>query len=659
MSTKIGRRVRTTTLLLVASFVAAHLSFVLLPKVFEPWNAQTIDQLFMFRSNIERLRPAYDETVVHVDISNTTIQQLNNFYLNRSHYAQVIRNLGAMHTAAQVYDFIFAARTNEKDDQKMIDATRDTGNVYYGLAFALSGKEAQPQRKQPRNEDVLRYLSATMWSVTKGPESDLLYKGDYPLLTFPDLSYAARGSGFLSLKSDSDGVFRRAPLLVHYNGAFYPSLPFRVVCDYLGVTPEKVVIDPGKSVTLKDARRPGGTLHDVVIPIDSNGNIVIDFIGPWERMKHYNFADILRASEDRDDLDMLSEELSGKIVLISDVSTGATDVGPVPTDVSFPLSGLHANVIHTILTESFFRELSNLEMILIELLLMAIISLMSLRFSSLTFTFGNIALALAYIACASLFFFYGHIIFQIVRPLFILAFATLFVTAYRYFNEEKEKAVLRRSFEAYFPPSVVKKIMANPEVITAAGQKKELTVLFSDIKSFTTYSSEMTPDQIQKRLNEYFEAMVEIVFRHEGTVDKYIGDGLMVFFGDPEPQPDHALRCVLAAVDMQKKVRELKEKWQKEGAFPIRIRVGINTGEVVVGNMGSARHLSYTVLGSAVNLAQRLESNAPVEGIMISQRTYDLVKDHVPTRSLGQIQVKGIEAPISVYEVLVEPEPAG
>ena len=196
--------------------------------------------------------------------------------------------------------------------------------------------------------------------------------------------------------------------------------------------------------------------------------------------------------------------------------------------------------------------------------------------------------------------------------------------------------------------------MANPRLITAGGQKKELTILFSDIKSFTTHSAPLAADEIQRLLNEYFDAMVEIVFQHQGTVDKFIGDGLMVFFGDPEPQEDHALRCVRAAIDMQRKVRQLRTKWEEQGSMPLQIRIGINTGSVVVGNMGSARRLSYTVLGSPVNLAQRLESNAPVGGILVSRRTYDLVKDHVGTRPLGSIQVKGLQELIEVYEVLLD-----
>ncbi len=636
---------------MVSSFIAAHLCFWLLPNVFEIWNAKTIDRLFLFRSTLEHLRPPYDDTIVHVDLNNTTIQQLDNFYLNRSHHAQVIRNLAAMNVSVQLYDFIFAAQSNEEEDSALIDATRKAGNIYFGLAFELV-RERNPKIRQPKTTKDVLYLDKTKWQVVVDGNPIAFYVGTNPLITFPALASASQGLGYLSLKFDPDGVFRRLPLLVRYQGAFYPSFSFRAICDYLNVPPEKIIVKPGKTITLKDAKRPGeATGHDIVIPIDRHGNMIVNFIGPWERMKHYNFADVLRASEDRDEMEMWREELSGKIIVVSEVLTGSSDVGPVPTDTNFPLPGLHANVIHTILTESFLRELSELEMLFTELLLLLIILILSLRFSSLPFSLGTIALGGSYIGIAAVFFFYGDFIFHIVRPLLMATLALISILAYRYINEEKEKEVLRRTFESYFPPLIVKKIMANPHMIASGGQKKELTILFSDIKEFTSYSATMTPDHIQRLLSEYFEAMTEIVFKHHGTVDKFIGDGLMVFFGDPDPQPDHALRCVNAAIEMQKTVREIKTKWERQGDMPIQIRIGINTGTVVVGNMGSARRLSYTVLGSAVNLAQRLESNAPVEGILISQRTYDLVKGHVPTRPLGQIEFKGFDRPISAYEV--------
>jgi adenylate cyclase len=646
------RKTRATILWVTASFVAAHFCFLVLPGVFEPWNAQVIDQFFFLRTRLDLFRPAYDSSIVHLDISNTTIQELQNFYLSRSQYAQVIQNLAAMQTAAQVYDFIFAARTNAVEDRLLIDATALAGNVYMGMAFALSQGPAPPP-EQPLPKEVLTYLDQTKWTVRCEPPGEKLYLGVNPLITFPALAGASRGLGFLTIQSDRDGVFRRVPLLVRFGDAFYPSISFRVVCDFLGIPPQNITIRPGTSIRLKDARRPGGLAHDIVIPIDRHGNMVVNYIGPWERMKHYNFADVFRAAQDLDELNIWSEELAGKIVVISDVSTGSSDIGRVPTDIHFPLSGLHASVMHTLLSEEFLRELPGSQMFLVELLLAGIIVFLALRSSSLSFTVGTVLLAVSYTGAALLLFLHGRIIVHTVRPLFIIAFAAILVTAYRYLNEEKEKEFLRRTFEAYFPPSIVGKLIANPLLIKAAGEKKELTILFSDIKNFTAYSATLNPDQIQRSLNEYFDAMVEIVFSYEGTVDKYIGDGLMVFFGDPEPQPDHAVRCVRTAMAMQIKAREMKQKWQKDQSIPIQIRIGINTGVVVVGNMGSARRLSYTVLGSAVNLAQRLESNAPVDGILISQRTHELVKNHVPTRALGKINVKGITQPIPVYEVLV------
>lgn len=653
------KQVRATILVVVASFVVAHAAFWLLSRVFEPWNAQVIDQLFQWRSTSKRLQPRYDPTIVHLDLNNSSIQQLNNFYLNRSHFARVLRNMASLGVAVQVYDFVFAARSaDERDDTALIQATAAAGNVYYGLAFALDD-QFKPTPAAAKSSVVTRCLEPGKWRVNLEGDAASLYAGLDPLITFPELAAAAHGMGFISIKHDRDGVFRRVPLLVRYQDGFYASLPFRVACDYLRVTPDRIRVRPGKEIVLVGAGRPESAPRDIHIPIDRSGNMVINYVGPWERMKHYNLADVYRLGEDREELELWRDELAGKIVIISDVSTGSADIGAVPTDVNFPMSGLHANVINTILTGEFLRELNGFEMLPVELLLLVLLLALSLYGSSRAFLLGNLLLSLGYLAAVLLLFFGRGAILRVVQPLSLLTVAAVSVTAQRYLNEAKQKEVYRRTFEAYFPPSVVRKIMANPEMIASAGQKKELSILFSDIKNFTHFTANLTPDQIQKALNEYFEAMVEIVFRYEGTVDKYIGDGLMVFFGDPEPQPDHAVRCVRAAIEMQEESHRLRQKWEREGGIPIQIRIGINTGQVVVGNMGSARRLSYTVLGSAVNLAQRLESNAPVGGILISNRTHELVHDQVPTQGLGTIQVKGLEQPVSVYRVCFDQEGQG
>ncbi len=646
---------RATALLVCVSFCLAQLIGLLFSSVVEPWDARFTDLLFRIRSDMESFRPAYDSTLVHVDINNTSIQQLNSFYLSRQHYAQVVRNLALMDTTAQVYDLIFAAHARQEEDRALIDAVSAAGNVYFGMAFTLTGQEGVSPTLAG-NGELTRYLAETSWQIRLEGDGASLPVGTRPLGTFPALASVSRGLGFLTIKPDSDGVFRRLPLLVRYRDAFYPSLPFRVACDYFGVTPDRIRLVPGSRLVLQGAVRPGsmGPREDIEIPVDHYGNMVINFLGPWGTMKHYNFSDVLQASRDREELDLWRDELRGKIVLISDVSTGSADLGPVPTDVECPLSSLHTSVLHTILTMSFLTPWSPLQMLALETILFGFVLLIGLRCSGLKFIAGAGAVGLTYLLAVAVAFLQAQWILQVVRPATFVVLSAGLVTVHRFIDGEKEKAIYRRTLEAYFAPSVVRKIIARPNTLMAVGHKKELTILFSDIVNFTAHSAQLSPEQIQRCLNEYFEQMVEIVFRYKGTVDKYIGDGLMVFFGDPDPQPDHAVQCVLAAIRMQEKVGELRSRWEREGGFPLQVRVGINTGEVVVGNMGSARRLSYTVLGSAVNLAQRLESSAPPGGILISERTNALVCDRVATRPLGRIALKGISEEVPVHEVVLD-----
>ncbi len=407
------------------SFFAAHLCFWLFQNNFETWNEQTIDRFFLFRSNSKAFQPYYDDTLVHVDLNNTSVRSLHNFYLNRSHHAQVIRNLAAMKVSVQMYDFIFAAPIDGEADNELIEATRTAGNVYFGIALRL-GMKTDTDRGNPTDPDVSKYLDITKWKVAVDGVSDDFYVGENPLITFPALARASQGLGYLNLKTDGDGVFRRLPLLVQYDDAFYPSFSFRVVWDYLGVSADKIIVKPGKTITLKDARLPGpDEKRDIVIPIDKHCNMRVNFIGSWERMKHYNFSDIYYASRNRDELEIWKEELSGKIVLISDIFTGSSDVGPVPTDSNFPLSGVHANSVHTILTESFLKELSGIEMLFVELCLLFGVMILSFRFSALPFTLSTFGVVGGYLCISGLFLICENVIFNIIRPLLMVGFALI------------------------------------------------------------------------------------------------------------------------------------------------------------------------------------------------------------------------------------------
>jgi adenylate cyclase len=640
-------------IIIVSSLVFGHLLFWILPNVFETWNSLAFDQMFVLRSKYFSSRVPYDSTIVHVSETDSSIQEMTGgTYATRQQFAQIVRNIGELQAAAQIWDYIIRAPEKPEVDSLFIASNKIAGNVYWGMS--LDFKDAPLQQRPPRPQSHWDYLSATKWIIqTTGDIGGMYFSGN-PIITFPAVAIASRGLGYLNLPHDPDGVIRRAPLLIRHEDGFYPSFPFRAICDYLHVKPEQLVLRPGKSITLTGAFRQGQNPHDIIIPVDERCNMIVNFVGPWGTMTDYKMVQIYNVSQDRDAMEYDWKPLfKDKIVVVNEASTGASDIQQVPGDNWYPLGGLHANVMNTILTENFLTEATASEKIAVELILLLIISILALKFSSRGLWIGALALLAGYIFFIIAMFLYDNLIINLVRPILITVTAVFGVLVYRFISEEREKEVTLRSFESYLPPSIVKRQIAHPESIFEV-QKKELTIMFTDIKSFTTYSSTMTPDQIQNFLAEYFDAMVQIVFKYEGTVDKYIGDGLMVFFGAPEPQPDHAIRCVRAGIEMQKKCRELKEKWVKEGLFPLKIRVGINTGEVVVGNMGTRKKLAYTVLGSDVNLANRLESNAPVEGIMISRRTYELVKDQVPTLPHEPVLVKGLETPIEVYTVPVD-----
>jgi adenylate cyclase len=458
--------------------------------------------------------------------------------------------------------------------------------------------------------------------------------------------------GYLSLKADRDGVFRRLPLLVRYKDAFYPSYAFRAICDYLDVSPESIVVEPGKTITLKNAKRPRGAEdRSIVIPIDRYGNMVINFIGPWDRMKHYNFADIFHASEDRDEMEMWKEELSGKIIVISEVSTGAMDVGPVPTDTHFPLSALHANVMHTILTGSFLRELSDPEMLLIELSLLLMILMLSLRFSSIPFSIGSIAIVGGYVVLAAFSFFYANLIFHIARPLLIVMFALIFIVVYRYISEEKERNFIRVTFGRYLSNEVVEELLGSPEGLKMSGENREVTFLVSDLRGFTSLSASLSPDNVIPILNRYFERMVEIVARYRGTVDELQGDGILVFFGAPLAGSDDHARAIACAVEMQNAMEELNTEQQQLNLPELSMGIGIHSGEVVVGNIGSEKRAKYGAIGTPINTAFRIESHTVGGQILISSSIYEKVRSLAKVRGTMEVQLKGIDQPVTLYDV--------
>ena len=295
-------------MLAVSAWLVAHSLSLLFPNVFIPWNAQSIDRLFQFRSDSETFRTEYDSTVIHVDLNNTSVERLGTYFPSRAVLGEVASAIGTMGSAGQIWDFIFPDPSEAGEAEKdlaFIRGSEDAGNVYFGCSFEfLMPDEERPERSI--RADRREYLDRTSWNLTVEGDASTLIRGVNPEITFPPLSEAGRGIGHLNLRFDRDGVFRRAPLFFRFKDAYYPSMPFRAVCDYLRMTPDRIVVRPGVSVTLLGAQKPGQEPADIEIPINDHGEMTINFAGHWDRMKHISLSDVYEYAGSSDDLEFLA-----------------------------------------------------------------------------------------------------------------------------------------------------------------------------------------------------------------------------------------------------------------------------------------------------------------------------------------------------------------
>jgi adenylate cyclase len=242
-----------------------------------------------------------------------------------------------------------------------------------------------------------------------------------------------------------------------------------------------------------------------------------------------------------------------------------------------------------------------------------------------------------------------------VQPLAAIALALLAGTAYRYFVEDYQKRVVKKLFGRYVSKDVFNQLMAHPDRAELGGQRRDMSVLFSDIRGFTTVTEKGNAEALVTQLNEYFSRMVEIVFHHQGTVDKFVGDMVMALFGAPVDDPNHAEHAVAAAIDMVRELSELNSRWAARGIPQLDIGIGINSGDMIAGNIGSSSIMSYTVIGDNVNLGSRLESLNKDYGsrIIISDASRTRLTGSYDIRPLGDVVVKGKTKPVAIYEVVV------
>jgi len=645
---------------LVAGLAAAcviGLLHLALPTYLKELDLRISDRMHQLRDPIRQ-----DPRLVHINVDDTSVGVLGRWPWPRAVSAQVVETLHGLGARMVAFDVFFPYPTplkidpKNENDRALAHAMRDMRTVY--LAAVLSDLTTTPTAEWKKDVGrIMTYPDDLLQRVTiPAPTNPPLpsYYGKTRLLPMEDFAQVAHGVGHVTRTADTDGGVRRNPLFVRVHDRLFPSLAFRVVIDLLESDLSHVRIEPG-AVIVQDALLPGEqTRKDLRIPVDEHGLMTVNYAGLWaDSFKHQSVADLLEEANDPSKRAEMEQNYKGIVALFAVSTIGASDTGTVPVESAYPLNGVHMNIINTILTQQFLVESPPATVIAL-LLGMAIgIALLALWFQPYVYLLVAIVTIGGYVALAWFSFItFGHIL--PVAPVVIVGvLSSAGMVTYRYAVGEVEKRKTRDAFAPYFAPAVVDMLL-NDSTRLMGGQRKELTILFTDVVSFTTLCEGIEPEIVQKVLQEYFNEMTRIGFGHQGTLDKFIGDGMLWFFGDPIPQEDHALRTVQTALDMQAAMHPLREKWKQEGRPELAMRVGVNTGVVLVGNMGSDARMEYTVMGDAVNLASRVEgANKPFHTeVMMTERTFELTKDFVEWRELDLLRVQGKTQGVRVYEVM-------
>jgi len=472
--------------------------------------------------------------------------------------------------------------------------------------------------------------------------------------------------GVINLKSSENSTARyHVPLyrVITKNETFYlPSLPLATI---LSVLPEK----EKQTVILKKNKIIVGKRE---IPVDSKGRFLINWHGKGGTYKGISIAKVILTVayskgliKEISDYDKISpEEFKDKIVIVGQNSTGS-DIHATTMEMAYPGAEIIATATDNILNDAdktnpmarkFIKRLPPAVDFLIALVFCGAVIAFNIRAKSiLVSVYYSMLIAFLFILL-SIFLFVNPSIrlsVNMVYPLIFMSLAAIGSYIYKIYIKEHEKKEVENLFGKFLSPQLLNVLLKDPKLAARHGKRKLMTVLFSDIRNFTTLSENTSPDKIIEQLNEYMTEMVEIVLKNNGTFDKYIGDAVMAFYGDPVPMHDHALMAVKTALEMMESLKGLNEKWKEEGKPELDIGLGINTGDMIVGHMGSPRLLDYTVIGDNVNLASRLEglNKEYKTHIIISEATYNDVKDEVDAVYLGECTVKGKAIPIRIYEV--------
>ncbi|MFH1595516.1 MAG: CHASE2 domain-containing protein, partial [Pseudomonadota bacterium] len=494
------------------------------------------------------------------------------------------------------------------------------------------------------------FIRASTYNVVRlldtEPSRVPLIGADGVELNLPEISEAAAGAGYFNMMPDVDGTVRWFPMTILYGADFFAPMSLVALAHYRD--------NPTSAITLSRVGVESIRLGNQEVPVDRHGRMLINYLGPPGIVPTYSAKALLEGS-------LPAEALKDKIVLVGATAVGIYDLRVTPFSGVSPGVEVQATVLDNLLRSNFIRVPKfGLPLMLLILLGLGVLLGLLLPQLSAAWAFVFTLLLIEGVTFSNYFLFSRlGIQLELFYPLMEIVGVYLGITMQRFLAEERERLRIRKAFESYVAPAVVQEMLKHPEALRLGGERRVITVLFTDIRGFTTMSEGLDPEALVKLLHDFLNPMSNIIIDQGGTIDKYMGDAIMALFGAPLEQPDHARQACRAALQMEDTLEELNRQWAKQGRPPLRIGVGVNSGPAAVGNMGSDRLFDYTAIGDNVNLASRLEGLTKYYGtnILISQATAEALENGFILRDVDRVKVKGKAQASGIFEVMCEGEP--
>ena len=514
----------------------------------------------------------------------------------------------------------------------------------------------------PKQDDIFRDALAKVDNVVLNGKMIVEEQGGYSrtkLLPPIKKLMEVAPFGISDTMLDTDSFVRRYILFRDYNDNRYFSLGLSTLINYLGIK--------GDPTTLLKVTEKGDFLlgdNYLIKKFDDVPSSFIYYYGPAYSFKTFSYEQVVND----EDFQLLIERdvFKDKIVLIGATVTELHDLFSTPfytgaeksTPTLMPGVEIHANFIQMVLDQNFYGKVNDVIAYILTFIFTIAIAFIIKKTKPIIGILSAFGIAAVYFGTNILLFTQAKIVMNFITPIGGIGVAIVGCYAFQYFSEEKEKLYIRSVFKHYLAENVVDTILQDADALAFGGQRRRLTVLFSDIRSFTTYSEKYTPEEVVSNLGEYLTDMVDVILQYGGMLDKFVGDEVMAVFGAPAHVPDHAERACLSALEMIRSLDRLKERWTSEGKEIFNIGIGVNTGDMLVGNLGSRQIFDYTVIGDNVNLGARLEGINKVyktaNNIIISEFTKNELSDNITTRELDAVKVKGKEQPVRIFELVGE-----